>query len=173
MLSWRAPTPTTIPVVLPVPLSSIFDLAEVEPKQIGLLHSPLSTKEKLHCRMANLCFYCGDVGHFIQTCPVRPSRPPSFSFIAGCSSGNNPAHVALPISFQVSGRTIPVQAIIDYGACGCFMNINFAKHGILLQPKKQRLMVHSADGSDLKSGPVSLKTDLLLISSDQGHQEFL
>lgn len=42
--------------------------------QLGLVRAPLTPEEKLRGRQANLCLYCGGTGHFLRTCPVRPSK---------------------------------------------------------------------------------------------------
>lgn len=38
---------------------------------------PLTQEEKNRRRSLKLCMYCGEAGHFIQSCPVKPSREPA------------------------------------------------------------------------------------------------
>lgn len=60
----------------------------------------------------------------------------------------------LPISLQVAGREVKLWAIIDCGACSCFLDIALEKYiCISLNLKEQRLDMHLADGTILISGP--------------------
>lgn len=54
------------------------------------------------------------------------------------------------------------------------MDSDFAQHHqIPLQAQTHQLPIHLADGSHLKSGPITQETCLLLAISDTGHQEYL
>lgn len=64
--------------------------------------------------------------------------------------------------------------IIDSGACSCFVDLTFAaNHRIPLQPTAQGLTIHLADGSTLRSGPVTQETVPLLATIGTHHQELL
>lgn len=56
-------------------------LVESEPMQIGLVRSALSTEERLRHRRANLCLYCGGMGHFLRKCPIRHGKPSSHTTV--------------------------------------------------------------------------------------------
>ncbi|KAL0180230.1 hypothetical protein M9458_025672, partial [Cirrhinus mrigala] len=58
-----APQPASVAAFYPVP----------EPMQTDT--TCLSRAEKNHCISLGLCLYCGNQGHLIRNCPVRPPRP--------------------------------------------------------------------------------------------------
>lgn len=48
---------------------------EAEPMQIDGIH--LSPEERARRIRAQSCLYCGQAGHFIATCPIRPAKGPA------------------------------------------------------------------------------------------------
>lgn len=80
-------------------------------------------------RWENSCLYCGQAGHHIQHCSLRPPIHPT-------TSGNQVSHsqlvslycsfkcnaFALPIILQFSGLIFALTAIISSGAAGNFIN---------------------------------------------------
>uniref|UniRef100_A0A803J4Y9 CCHC-type domain-containing protein n=1 Tax=Xenopus tropicalis TaxID=8364 RepID=A0A803J4Y9_XENTR len=58
-------------VLLPESSSTPSLLAE-EPMQLGATR--LSPEERTRRRSAGLCFYCGQSGHLLKACPVKPQR---------------------------------------------------------------------------------------------------
>lgn len=140
--------------------------------QLGLVRAPLTPEERQCHRLNNLCLYCGRAGHFLQGCPIMPSKwiePPSVSPYAVKS-----LHLTLCLSLQIPGRIIQVAAIIDSGACSCFIDIHFSKrYGIPLCKKPQPFTVHLADGSIPTSGPITHETTLILATTEEDHQEYL
>lgn len=150
--TWMLPPAPVTPSPTNVPVPS-----DVEPMQLGLIRSPLTSEERLRRRRNNLCLYSGEAGHYLQSCPVRSSKfqsAPS-TYFANCSAGNRSAHITLSLSLQISRKNIQVPTIIDSGACSCFMDNNFAQHHQSpLQAKAHQLSIHLADGSHLKSGPI-------------------
>lgn len=146
-----------------------------EPMQLGLLRPSLTVEERQRRRQQNLCLYCGGSGHYVRSCPVKP-RKSLFTTSASLtpSSLNNSAHFTIPISLQLPGRTLQTTAIIDSGACSCFVDLSFAaEHHIPLQPKAQKLSVHLADGTTIKSEAVTHETIPLLTIMSQDHRELL
>ena len=47
---------------------------EVEPMQIGSIRGPLTEEERKKRRSLGLCLYCGQKGHFLRDCTVKPKR---------------------------------------------------------------------------------------------------
>ena len=45
-----------------------------EPMQIGGLKGPLTQKERERRKQLQLCLYCGNSGHFLRDCPVKPAK---------------------------------------------------------------------------------------------------
>ena len=158
----------------PLPGPAVNAPADGEPMQIGLIRSSLTPEERQRRRQANLCLYCGASGHFLRNCPVRPSKCCSRS-VPNCQvSEPSPAHLILPVSLQVAEERIQLTAIIDSGACSCFLDCTLAaKLGVPLQAKEQQLQVFLADGSLPSSGPVTRETYPVLTTTDSGHQELL
>ena len=164
--------PRSPPAVEPTPACSAGP--KRGPKQVGLVRSPLTFDERQRRRRAYLCLYCGGAGHFLRSCPIRPSKayPPSSTYLQVSVSSHS--YLALPISLQVAGREVQLPAIIDSGACSCFMDLSLAnKLGVPLYEKKQRLEVLLADGSLPSSGLVSHETIPIFTTIDTGHQEFI
>lgn len=70
--------PQSRPVGFPAPLTGSPSLSppvssEVEPMQLG--RAKLTPAEKQRRIQAGECIYCGKVGHFLLTCPLRPKGP--------------------------------------------------------------------------------------------------
>lgn len=83
-------------------------------------------------------------------------------------------YVPLSVSLQLAEKEICLPAIIDFGACSCFLDAASAQRlHIPLLPKKQSLQVHLADGSLPCSGPVTQERGPILIITYSGHQKFL
>lgn len=144
-----APSPSLSPAAPEVP----------ELMQLGLLWPPLSPEEKLHQHQNNHCLYCGGAGHYASTCPNK-IRKSYYSPYGSCSlTMTRSAHIAVPVSPQLSEGALRAQAINDSSACSCFIDHAFAQqHNISLQPKQQRFSIQLADGSSIKSGPITHET---------------
>lgn len=104
---------------------------DAESRQLGLVNAPLTPEERQRRRLNNLCLYCRGAGHFLQGCPIRPSKwiePTSVSPYIVKSS-----HLTLSLFLQILVRIIRVAAIIGSGACSCFIDIHLSKkYGIPL-----------------------------------------
>ncbi|KAI2654156.1 Retrotransposon-derived protein PEG10 [Labeo rohita] len=61
------------PVTTPQPASVAACFPVPEPMQVDT--TCLSRAERNHCRSSGLCLYCGNQGHLIRNCPIRPPRP--------------------------------------------------------------------------------------------------
>ena len=145
-----------------------------EPMQLGVMRPTLPPEERTRRRQLNLCLYCGEPGHYVANCPIK-MRKCRFSVPVNVSTlSTNTTHLALSLSLQLPGRTIPVNAIIDSGACSCFIDATFASlHHIPLRKKDFRLSVFLADGSHIKSGQVTKETLPLPAATSADHRELL
>ncbi len=75
----------------------------------------LSATERQRCIRLKLCLYCGEEGHLLQTCPVRPPRP-AVSTIQINTVVNNPwFHDAVLIH---ANQSFPVKILFDSGSSG-------------------------------------------------------
>ncbi|KAL0154077.1 hypothetical protein M9458_050536 [Cirrhinus mrigala] len=94
-----------------------------KPMQIGATHL---TSEERERRMQNsLCLYCGQAGHIKSTCPVRPAKPsPAVSVNRLITTSHS--SIQIPIVIRYATRTIHTTALIDSGAAGNFISIEFA-----------------------------------------------
>lgn len=177
---WMVPrftTPAHFSSASPTPASSapVNPASDTpEPMQLGLMRPSLSAEERLRRRQNNLCLYCGEAGHYVRSCPAKLRKCMTVTPISHPISPAQAAHLALSISFQLPGGTVPVTAIIDSGACSCFIDLTFAtQQHIPLQPKTQGLSIFLADGSRIKSGPVTQETPPLPMVTLSGHKELL
>lgn len=57
----------------PIQAGDPMDLSAISNSKKG----PLTQEEKERRRMLKLCMYCGGSGHYLQGCPVKPSRQPT------------------------------------------------------------------------------------------------
>ena len=156
--AWMLPRVPTFPNPSPpAPITTSRDIPE--PMQLGLIRPSLTSEERLRRRTNNLCLYCGEPGHYVRTCPAKYRKSTSLSSVHTPVVFNNSSHLAVPVLLQLPGRAIQTSAILDSGACSCFLDSSFAiQHHIPLRPRAIGLSVHLADGSVLKSGPVTQET---------------
>lgn len=158
-----------------IPASSTAE--EPEPVQLGLLRTSPAPEECQRRQQNNLCLYCGESGHYVRNCPAKHRKCLTILPVNLPPVSSSSTHVALPISFQLPGRTIPVSAIIDSGACSCFVDLTFAtQHQIPLQAKAQGRSVYLADqyGFSIRSETVTQETiPLPVLTSPSGHKELL
>ena len=64
-------TMPVLPAAQPQPMSA-QSLPEPEPMQLG--RARLSPEEKQRRLNTKSCMYCGQAGHFVSTCPLRPPK---------------------------------------------------------------------------------------------------
>lgn len=97
-----------------------------EPMQLDLIHPSLIPEERQRPQLNDLCLYCAEAGHYVPICSAKPRKCLSLSSGNQSPLSANSAHIALPVSFQLSGRIMSVSAIIDLGTCSCFTDLSFA-----------------------------------------------
>ncbi|XP_041430600.1 uncharacterized protein LOC121397614 [Xenopus laevis] len=160
------------PIRLPAVSSSV---ADPEPMQIGAIRSALTPEERLRRRRLNLCLYCGLAGHLLRDCPTRPSlKGKAVSNQSPVFTSPFTPLLTIPLSLQWEDKSVKLQAIIDSGASGCFLDSATAKaHCFPLHEKKNPTFLRVADGSPILSGPVIQETFPLSMSLNKVHSETL
>ncbi len=139
-------------------------VSEPKPMHIGITR--LSSEEKERRFRNHLCLYCGQSGHLRVSCPTRPPTKSTFS-VSPCSNT-----LMVPISLSSSGVAVETTALIDSGAAGNFIDINFANsHNLPLVTCETRLGVTALDGWPLGPGLVQFKTQVLTLRTGSLHIE--
>uniref|UniRef100_A0A8C5M6H4 CCHC-type domain-containing protein n=1 Tax=Leptobrachium leishanense TaxID=445787 RepID=A0A8C5M6H4_9ANUR len=171
----RSKTPSTTSVKPPNSTPSL-----PEPMEIGLARGPLSSAERSRRRTQNLCLYCGQPGHLLRSCPIRPLLPSDggknhLSLISlQCVFGYTSAHLTIPVILQWGDRSVNVSAIIDSGASNNFFDLTLATSlAVPTRPKTTPTPLQKVDGSTLRTGPITHETTPLLLLIRTKHQEHL
>ncbi|KAL0152283.1 hypothetical protein M9458_052006 [Cirrhinus mrigala] len=160
----RARKPGRLPT--PVPAVAFTNEAAPEPMQLGA--TKLSLEERERRLRGNLCLYCGLAGHIRANCPTRPPRQPS--------SVSDPKPLTncclVPVKLGFEGRVIRTTALIDSGAAGNFIDVDFmtANHLPTLSCSPH-VAVAALDGRPLGSGRVHHTTNDLTLQIEPSHQE--
>ncbi len=137
-----------LPPALPLPVPS--PAPTPEPMQISFNPlTPAERERRLHFR---LCLYCGESGHILQTCPVRPPRP------AVSTIQLNPQISTLTrMTIQLTSphTSIPAQALVDSGSSGNFISVETINR-LHLKRKlhSQTLNIQTIQGKPLGRGKV-------------------
>lgn len=114
------------------------------------------------------------MGYYLSTYPAKWRKCLSIFPVNLPPSSASKTHLALPILFQLPEGEVSGTAIIDSGACSCFIDLTFATQQLIpLQPKVQGLSIHLADGSCMKSGLVTQETLPLPVITTTKHKEIL
>ena len=161
-----------------------------EPMQVDALKRSITTQEKERRRSENLCLRCGDSGHYAVNCPNKFKRTIAATDITVSEQINSisqsvspliqeankvnslSTHFVIPIKLIFEGREIPCSAMLDSGAGGNFMDIEFAHHNnIQAINTSAPIEMETVDGSPLSSGPVTHKTVPLVIQFEADHRE--
>lgn len=88
-----------------------------EPMQTDRYH--LSHDER-QCHIGQrLCLYCGDDGHLLQTCPIRPPRTAASTALINSVMTTHPYHDAVLIH---ASRSFTVKVLFDSRSSGNFIS---------------------------------------------------
>ncbi len=121
-------------VPLAPPLSVTSPAPAPEPMQMSF--NPLTHVERERRINSGLCLYCGANGHMLQTCPVRPPRPPVSTIQLNPQISTLTRMTIQLISPHTS---IPAQALVDSGSSGNFISIETLNRLHRLQPSRLAL----------------------------------
>ncbi len=155
------PPALALPVPSPAPAP--------EPMQISFNPlTPAERERRLHFR---LCLYCGESGHILQTCPVRPPRP------AVSTIQLNPQISTLTrMTIQLTSphTSIPAQALVDSGSSGNFISVETINR-LHLKRKlhSQTLNIQTIQGKPLGRGKVKHCSPSITLQVGCLHEEVL
>uniref|UniRef100_A0A8C5R0Q2 ribonuclease H n=1 Tax=Leptobrachium leishanense TaxID=445787 RepID=A0A8C5R0Q2_9ANUR len=149
-----------------------------EPMQIGLVDRRLPQAEMDRRRRLNLFLYCGGANHQARVCPAKATPGRGKSGFITTLSRPSPLlpmpHLLLPISLQWQQRTFPLQAMVDSGASGCFMDATLATCiSLPMSNKEIPVEIRLVDGSTLSSGPITQESIPVQMSLGHGYSELL
>lgn len=121
------PVPNWTVSTAPVPSTAPED---GEPMQLG--RTRLSSEERSRRVTQGCCIYCGQSGHFISQCPVRPknARAPaaSYALVSDTRVPSTSQHrVCLPAHISCLAGVISVGVLVDSGADENFIDREFAQ----------------------------------------------
>ncbi len=103
----------------------------------------LSSAERL-CRLTQrLCLYCGQNGHVIRTCPIRPQRP-VVSVVSSSSVNVHPLTTIVQLTTPL--HCISVHALLNSGSAGNFIS----KKRLNVIPYKIQSITGSPPGPTLR-----------------------
>ncbi|KAL0183738.1 hypothetical protein M9458_019434, partial [Cirrhinus mrigala] len=154
-----------------VPPSVPPTTATPEPEAMQIAHTRLTAEERERRQQLSLCLYCGKPGHMKASCPARPA-PRTSSAVSQYSASSQT--VKTPVTITLSDKRINTIALIDSGAAGNFMDLDFAKaHDLTLKPCSSLLSVAALDGRPLGAGRVQYITSDLQLTTGFLHTENL
>ncbi|KAI4894728.1 hypothetical protein NFI96_008423 [Prochilodus magdalenae] len=158
--------------------------APEEPMQVD--SSCLTSGERQRRLRGGLCLYCGNPGHLLRDCSVRPQRPPQRLTSRTATPSSRPSAVSSPAPGMVSKSfMIPVTlshqtfscvfpALIDSGAEGNFIHIKVAQRlNLSIQELKRPLRLSAVDGDPVGQGFVSRITAPVSMNTSAPHMEEL
>ncbi|KAL0147274.1 hypothetical protein M9458_057420, partial [Cirrhinus mrigala] len=142
---------------------------EEQNEAMQVAHTRLTAEERDRRQQLNLCLYCGKPGHIKISCPSRPMQCTS----SAVSHYSNSSHtVKAPVNIVFLDKQINTTALIDSGAAGNFMDLDFAKaQGLSLIPCTSPLSVAALDGRPLGPGRVHYTTSDLHLTTGALHTE--
>ncbi len=140
---------------------------EPEPMQVGVTH--LTSEERERRRRDSLCLYCGLPGHMRISCPTRPTSRGSPLVSSNPSTLST---LEVPVTIMLENSQFDSLALIDSGAAGNFIDINFAKaHSLPLIPCESGVAVAALDGRPLGTGHIKLTTKDITMKTGSLHTE--
>ncbi|KAL0152234.1 hypothetical protein M9458_051957, partial [Cirrhinus mrigala] len=115
-----APSAATVAASAPVP-----ELMQVDSTRLS--HTERNRRISL-----GLCIYCGQPGHILRNCPVRPPRP----MVSTITSEIEPTQLSLiPVTLHTSDHAVSTSALIDSGSSGNLISADCLK---ILHLSRQR-----------------------------------
>ncbi len=140
--------------------------------QVDTYH--LSADERDRRIAQRLCLYCGEPGHLLKTCPARPPANTTTRVSVTLDSLNNDHCFTVPVTLKTESEIFNITAMIDSGAAGNFMSVDFAhKNSIPLIRCLSPLAVEAVDGRPLGSGKITHLTSRLTLVTGALHQEII
>lgn len=136
-----------------VPLTPSAPVNTAEPMQLGFMR--LTTEERDRRRQHPLCMYCGESGHLKFSCPSRPADSKFRSVSEATHSFESKSCMEIPVILSGSSNTITTSALLDSGAAGNFMSLQFAQsHNLTLKPCVSDLAEEALHGRPVGEGKI-------------------
>ncbi|KAL1268673.1 hypothetical protein QQF64_034036 [Cirrhinus molitorella] len=152
-----APQPTSVAARPPVP----------EPMQVD--SNRLTQTERTRRLSSGLCLYCGNPGHIIRNCPVRPPRPVVSTIHTEI---NTTSLTLLPVTLHTAELSLSVSALVDSGSSGNFISSDCLKQ---LQLRSQRhsttYSVSTIQGKPLGRGKIRHRSPSITLQVGLFHKE--
>lgn len=147
------------------------------PMEIGAVRGPLTPTERARRRDNNLCLYCAGPDHLVDHCRLVKRKSEgecrsSYRLVNSVALSSN--YLKLSLTLQWDQNRLPLEAMLDTGASGCFIDEEVIKRNKIPVCKKPfPLPVNVIDGHPLHSGPIVSQTLPLLVSTKHLHIESL
>ena len=142
-------------------------------------HGKLTKEERERRLSNNLCLYCGEAGHKVNSCSKRSERSLNTLELFSTSTVKE-SSLSLKVTFENQRVTEPLDALLDSGANANFISQKAIKGlGMHLTKLDTPIAVRLADGSskiveyqvknvkfkikESSSGPLNFKADLIVI----------
>ncbi len=155
--------------ITPSYTSPTNDSPNHEAKQTDQYH--LSATERQCGIRLKLCLYCGEEGHLLQTCPVRPPRPVVSTIQINTVINNPRFHDAVLIH---ANQSFPVKILFDSGSSGNFLSSRLLSvFNIPRQRSPTCYQITTIQGESLGNGLVWCKTPELTLRIGCLHEETL
>lgn len=143
--------------------------------QIG--HSKLTEEERRKRREEGSCFYCGNQGHHVHTCPLRlnyrtPPPPPIKISSRGDQSSKNSDSNFLLLPFKICFQThvFELSALVDSGAEQSLIDQHLVKQlSIPTEPLDVPIEASGLGGQHLSR--ITQRTKPLLLVTSGNHRE--
>ncbi|KAL1260065.1 hypothetical protein QQF64_007892 [Cirrhinus molitorella] len=152
-----APQSTSVAARPPVP----------EPMQVD--SNRLTQTERTRRLSSGLCLYCGNPGHIIRHCPVRPPRPVVSTIRTEI---NTTSLTLLPVTLHTAELSLSVSALVDSGSSGNFISSDCLKQ---LQLRSQRhsttYSVSTIQGKPLGRGRIRHRSPYITLQVGLFHKE--
>ncbi|XP_077953086.1 uncharacterized protein LOC144390462 [Gasterosteus aculeatus] len=147
-----------------------------EPMQLGRL--PLSPAERIRRIREQLCLYCGEAGHLLRNCRLRPPRQKDGWTYTSAKVGLSPVlnmsrqQLTLPTVLSLGKMKQEVRGLVDSGAAGNFMDQHLAHRlSVPLIPVRPPLRINALDGQPLGTGMIMHQTANITLRVGALHEE--
>ncbi|KAL0192201.1 hypothetical protein M9458_010497, partial [Cirrhinus mrigala] len=156
-------------VTAPQSASVIASTPVPEPMHVD--STRLSCSERNRRLSQGLCLYCGQQGHLLCNCPIRPPRPVVSTILSDIETANL---TLLSATLYTSNRSLPVSALIDSGSSGNFISTKCLKE--LQLPRHRHHQIYSVTtikGKPLGRGVVRHSSPFITMQIGLFHSEDL
>ncbi|KAL0167181.1 hypothetical protein M9458_039025 [Cirrhinus mrigala] len=136
----------------------------------GCLSSSTRTHaNRLHTIMNGFCLYCGQPGHHLRQCSIRPPRPVVSTFSTEVEISSL---TLLPVTLHTSNISLYVSALVDSGSSGNFISQDCLNQlQLARRPHHQVLSVKTIQGKPLGRGKIRHSSPIITLQVGLFHYE--